>query len=181
MKLIFASDLHGSACDAQCIKDIFYKEKADKLVLCGDLLYHGPRNDLPEDYNPKRVIEILNSVAGDIIAVRGNCDSEVDQMVLDFPITADYVLIYAESIRIYVTHGHIYNSESPMKLKENDVLVCGHTHIMKAERCNGFYHINPGSAALPKNGNPKTYMVYENKCFTIKTLDGAEVLNIKPL
>ena len=177
MKLVFASDIHGSACDAQRIKDIFIKENGDKLILCGDLLYHGPRNDLPKDYSPKKVIEILNSVSDDIIAVRGNCDSEVDQMVLDFPVTADYALIYVDDIRIYVTHGHIYNIQKPMKLKQDDVLVCGHTHILKAEHCNNFYHINPGSAALPKEGNPKTYMVYENRCFTIKKLEDDSILN----
>ena len=104
---MIASDIHGSAFDAQNLKNKFFSENADKLVICGDILYHGPRNNLPTDYNPKKVIEIMNSLSNNIIAVRGNCDSEVDQMVLDFPMMADYALIYADDIRMYITHGHI--------------------------------------------------------------------------
>lgn len=170
MKLLFASDIHGSAFDAQNLKNKFFSENADKLVICGDILYHGPRNDLPTDYNPKKVIEIMNSLSNNIIAVRGNCDSEVDQMVLDFPMMADYALIYADDIRMYITHGHIYNSENNLKLSDDDILISGHTHILKAEN-NGYYHLNPGSVSLPKENNPKTYMIYENRTFTIKTFD----------
>ena len=176
MKFVFASDIHGSAEDAQTVKEIFVKEQADKLILCGDLLYHGPRNDLPKDYNPKKVIEILNSVSDDIIAVRGNCDSEVDQMVLNFPIMADYALIYDKNARMNITHGHIYNIDNPIKLKEGDVLICGHTHVLSAKQRNKIHHINPGSAALPKNGNPKSYMVYDNNQFVIRTLDDKEII-----
>lgn len=179
MRLMFASDIHGSAEDAGKVMEKFKQIEADKLVLCGDLLYHGPRNDLPKDYNPKKVIEILNSLSDDIIAVRGNCDAEVDQMVLDFPVMADYLLLYADGIRMYVTHGHIYNPEQPMKIKRKDVLIGGHTHILKAEFNGDFYILNPGSAALPKAGNPKTYMIYENGKFTIKTFDEEVVAEIE--
>ncbi len=171
MKLIFGSDIHGSLSAAENISRVFAEEKADKLILCGDLLYHGPRNDLPVDYAPKKVIEILNSLSDKIIAVRGNCDGEVDQMVLDFPIGADYSLVYADGIRMYITHGHVYSPEKPMKLSENDVLISGHTHVLKALKLGEFYHINPGSAALPKENNPKSYAVYENGIFEIKTFD----------
>ena len=175
MKLVFGSDIHGSASAAQNLAAAYAYEGADKLVLCGDLLYHGPRNDLPEDYNPKKVIEILNSMSDKIIAVRGNCDGEVDQMVLDFPVGADYTLIYADGIRMYVTHGHVYSPEKPMKLSGADVLISGHTHVLKALKTDGFYYVNPGSAALPKENNPKSYAVYENGRFAIKTF-GREII-----
>jgi len=179
MRLMFASDIHGSAEDALKIKEIFLNSGADKLVLCGDLLYHGPRNDLPEGYNPKKVIEILNSLSDDIIAVRGNCEAEVDQMVLDFPVMADYVMLYDDKIRMYITHGHIYNPENPMKLKKGDVIISGHTHVLKAEFNGDFYFLNPGSAALPKEGNPKTYMMYEDREFRVKTFDYEVVSKIE--
>ena len=162
MKLVFGSDIHGSLSAAENIARVFSEEKADKLILCGDLLYHGPR----------KVIEILNRLSDKIIAVRGNCDGEVDQMVLDFPVGADYSLVYADGIRMYITHGHVYSPEKPMKLSENDVLISGHTHVLKALKLGEFYHINPGSAALPKENNPKSYAVYENGIFEIKTFDG---------
>ncbi len=172
MKYLFASDIHGSAIAAQKIKDILLSEKADFLVLCGDLLYHGPRNDLPLGYNPKEVIDILNSLSDKIIAVRGNCDTEVDQMVLNFPMLCDYTLISDEGIRIYVTHGHIYNKENPLKLLKNDLLVCGHTHVLNILQSELFTYLNPGSVSIPKENNPPSYMIYENKNFKIKGLDG---------
>ena len=179
MKLIIASDIHGGEKGAEFIKNVFLEEKADKLVLCGDLLYHGPRNDLPDDYNPKAVIKILNSMCDNILAVRGNCDAEVDQMVLEFPIMSDYIVINDNDLRMYITHGHIYNEQNPMKLKENDVLVCGHTHVLKLEKSDYFYHVNPGSCTLPKEENPKTYIVYENKKFTVKTFDNCIIKEMK--
>lgn len=171
MKLMFASDIHGSSSDCEIIKELFLIENADKLVLCGDILYHGPRNDLPKSYNPKKVIEILNSISEDIIAVRGNCDSEVDQMVLDFPMMETYAVIYDGTIRIYITHGHIYNCDNPLNFKDNDVLIHGHTHVLKAEKVKNFYFLNPGSVAIPKENNEKTYMIYEDGKFSIKTLE----------
>ncbi len=171
MKYMFASDIHGSASAARKVKDIFLREQADYLVLCGDLLYHGPRNDLPDEYNPKAVIEILNSLSDKIIAVRGNCDSEVDQMVLDFPMLCDYTLIF-DSIRIYVTHGHIYNQENPMKLSNGDFMVSGHTHVLRVSENNGITYLNPGSVSIPKENNPPSYMLYQYNTFTIKDLSG---------
>lgn len=172
MKYLFASDIHGSATAAKKLKEIFLFEKADFLVLCGDLLYHGPRNDLPLGYNPKEVIDILNSLSDRIIAVRGNCDSEVDQMVLDFPMLCDYTLISDEGIRMYVTHGHIYNNENPLKLSENDLMICGHTHILDIIKNDFYTYLNPGSVSIPKENNPPSYMIYENRVFKIKGLDG---------
>ena len=171
MKYMFASDIHGSASAARKVKDIFLSEHADYLVLCGDLLYHGPRNDLPDEYNPKAVIEILNSLSDKIIAVRGNCDSEVDQMVLDFPMLCDYTLIF-DNIRMYVTHGHIYNQENPMKLSSGDFMVSGHTHVLRVLENNGITYLNPGSVSIPKENNPASYMIYQDNSFKIKDLNG---------
>ena len=171
MKYMFASDMHGSASAARKVRDIFIGEQADFLVLCGDLLYHGPRNDLPDEYNPKAVIEILNSLSDKIIAVRGNCDSEVDQMVLNFPMLCDYTLIF-DKIRMYITHGHIYSQENPMKLSNGDFMVSGHTHVLKIAEDNGINYLNPGSVSIPKENNPPSYMIYQNNTFTIKDLSG---------
>ncbi len=171
MKYLFASDIHGSATAAQKLKDLFLSENADFLVLCGDLLYHGPRNDLPDGYAPKKVIKILNSLSDKIIAVRGNCDTEVDQMVLDFPMLCDYTLIADNGVKIYVSHGHIYNKDVPLKLANGDILVCGHTHILDIDKKELFTYLNPGSVSIPKENNPPSYMTYENRVFKIKTLD----------
>lgn len=168
MKILFASDIHGDAADSENLKKKFYEEKADNLVLCGDLLYHGPRNNLPENYEPKKVIEILNSLSEHITAVRGNCDSEVDQMVLNFPMLSDYVVILDGNRRMFVTHGHIFNNENKLKVKNNDIMICGHTHVLSAEKRENYIYLNPGSVSLPKENNPKTYMIYENGKFTIK-------------
>ncbi len=168
MKLLFASDIHGDAVDCENLKNKFFEEKADYMVLCGDLLYHGPRNDLPKNYAPKKVIEILNSMSEYIMAVRGNCDGEVDQMVLDFPILSDYLVIFDNNIRMYITHGHIFNNENKLKIKDNDIMICGHTHILAMEKRENYIYLNPGSVTIPKENNPKTYMIYENKKFSIK-------------
>ena len=138
--------------------------------MLGDLLYHGPRNDLPKDYAPKKVIEILNDIKEEILCVRGNCDTEVDQMVLDFPIMADYAVIYADGRTLYLTHGHKFNPENPPKLKKGDYLVNGHTHIPANEDKGDFIYINPGSVSIPKAGSGHTYMIYENGEFALKEL-----------
>ena len=171
MKYLFASDIHGSEIAAKKLKDAFVMENADFLVLCGDLLYHGPRNDLPEGYNPKAVIEILNSMSDKIIAVRGNCDTEVDQMVLTFPMLCDYSVIVDNSLRMYVTHGHIYNENQPLKLVKGDILICGHTHVLSISENDEFTYLNPGSVSIPKENNPKSYMIYEDSNFIIKDFD----------
>ena len=175
MKYLFASDIHGSEIACKNLKNKFIEENADFLILCGDLLYHGPRNDLPEGYNPKAVIDLLNSLSDKIIAVRGNCDTEVDQMVLDFPMLCDYTLISDEGIRMYITHGHIYNDETPLKLLKGDFLICGHTHVLNISEKDGFTYLNPGSVTIPKENNPQSYMIYENNTFTIKDFDGKTI------
>lgn len=170
MKLMLASDIHGSAYYAEKMRQAYIDEKADRLILLGDLLYHGPRNDLPKDYAPKKVIEILNDIKEEILCVRGNCDTEVDQMVLDFPIMADYAVIYADGRTLYLTHGHKFNPENPPKLKKGDCLVNGHTHIPANEDKGDFIYINPGSVSIPKAGSGHTYMIYENGEFALKEL-----------
>ena len=163
MKILSASDIHGSINWAQKIIDRFHEEKADKLLLLGDLLYHGPRNDLPGDYRPKKVIELLNSEAHNIIAVRGNCDTEVDQMVLEFPIMADYAYIISGETVIFATHGHKYTPKTPpVSLPEGAILLCGHTHITADEKYEGFRYMNPGSPSIPKNGSKPSYIIIED-------------------
>ncbi len=172
MKLLFASDIHGSEYWCKKLEERWLAEGADKLVLLGDLLYHGPRNDLPNGYAPKAVIEILNKYSSSIIAVRGNCDAEVDQMVLEFPIMADYTVIYADGTPIFCTHGHLYDKNSPPPISEGAVLVNGHTHLYENTDTGAFRYINTGSVSLPKENRINTYVVYENGIFTIKDLDG---------
>lgn len=177
MKILIASDIHGDLDSLEKVLSAYKSESADKLLLLGDLLYHGPRNDLPPTYAPKAVIELLNANRENILTVRGNCDTEVDQMVLNFPILADYVWLYLDGISVLATHGHHHNTATPPPLKKGDILLHGHTHVLKIEEFgNGNWYINPGSAALPKENNPRTYAIYENRRFTIKDFDGNTVL-----
>ena len=176
MKLLIASDIHGDLESAEAVLAAYEREGADKLLLLGDLLYHGPRNDLPKTYAPKAVIALLNSNKEKILSVRGNCDTEVDQMVLEFPILADYAYLSLDGLTVFATHGHHHNTDTPPALRKGEILLHGHTHVLKCvEFGNENYYLNPGSAALPKEGNPRTYMVYENRTFTVKELDGSVV------
>ena len=172
MKLMFASDIHGSLFYAEKVAEAYKNEKAEKLILLGDLLYHGPRNDLPKDYNPKGVIALLNSMKQEILAVRGNCEAEVDQMVLEFPVMAEYMIMYLENRMVFVTHGHKFNTSNPPMLKDNDILIHGHNHVQAMEKVDNYYYINPGSTSIPKNGNTNSYMTYEDGVFEIKDFDG---------
>ena len=177
MRFLIASDIHGSAKYCGMLLNAYKREKADRLILLGDILYHGPRNDLPEEYAPKKVIEMLNAYKNEIYAVRGNCEAEVDQMVLGFPVMADYMLIPLEKRMIYATHGHIYNRENLPPLNKGDILLCGHTHVMALEEGPDYVYMNPGSVSIPKEDTPRGYIVLENGKFTWKNLDG-EVLMI---
>lgn len=176
MKYMVASDIHGSKFYAEKMKEAFIKEKADRLILLGDLLYHGPRNDLPREYNPKAVIEILNGLSEKIMAVRGNCEAEVDQMVLSFPVMADYAVVEHKEKLIYLTHGHIFGEENPPKLAKGDILICGHTHVPKCTEHDGFVYMNPGSVSIPKEMSPNGYMVIEDGSFIWKSFDEGEWL-----
>ena len=178
MKLMIASDIHGSRPCCEALLGRYEKERAGRLMLLGDLLYHGPRNDLPEGYDPKGVIRLLNDRRQELFCVRGNCDAEVDQMVLQFPILADYALLWLEGRTVFATHGHIYNEQSLPPLKEGDVLLHGHTHVLAAREMGGHIYLNPGSVSLPKEGNPRSYMTYEDGVFTIKDLEGGELCSL---
>lgn len=175
MKWMIASDIHGSAYYCKMLIAAYEKEQADRLLLLGDILYHGPRNDLPRDYAPKDVIAMLNPLAADILCVRGNCDTEVDQMVLDFPVLADYVLLTADSTLIFATHGHLFNAAQMPKLHPGDILLHGHTHVPVCQPCgeNGAnVLLNPGSVSIPKEESAHSYMTLENGTFTWKDLTG---------
>ena len=172
-KIFIASDIHGDALTTVELLKRYEESGAEKLLLLGDMLYHGPRNDLPAGYAPKRVIELLNAKKNDIIAVRGNCEAEVDQMVLDFPVLADYAYLYLDGLRIFATHGHNHNKEKCPPLARGDILLHGHTHVPVVEPFgNENYYINPGSVSIPKESSPKSYIVYENRKFSFHTLDG---------
>ena len=179
MKYLFASDIHGSAYYCRKLLDAFREEQAERLVLLGDLLYHGPRNDLPREYAPKEVIALLNEHKNKIYAVRGNCEAEVDQMVLEFPVMADYCILSVDGRTFYATHGHIFNQDNLPPLQEGDILIHGHTHVLKAQQMDGYILLNPGSVSIPKEGNPATYAVLENSIFTIKDFDGNTVREMR--
>ena len=179
MKYMFASDVHGSAYYCRKMLETYKKEQAERLVLLGDLLYHGPRNDLPREYAPKEVIALLNEHKNKIYAVRGNCEAEVDQMVLEFPVMADYCILSVDGRTFYATHGHIYNQDNLPPLQEGDILIHGHTHVLKAQQMDGYILLNPGSVSIPKEGNPATYAVLENSIFTIKDFDGNTVREMR--
>ena len=173
MKWFIASDIHGSAYWCRKMLEAFENENADRLLILGDILYHGPRNDLPTTYAPKEVIALLNQYKDVILAVRGNCDAEVDQMVLSFPILADYCILSLDGITVYATHGHKFNTDSLPPLSRGDVLLHGHTHLLCCEKFGeDNVYLNPGSVALPKGGNPRSYMLYENGTFTCVDLSG---------
>lgn len=175
MKILFASDLHGSYFYCNALINIIKEEQPDKIVLLGDILYHGPRNPFPKDYNPQKVFETLNTLKEKVICVRGNCDSEVDQMVLDFPIMSDYNILNVDGINLFLTHGHLYNKENMPNIQDNDILIHGHTHINTIEKLEKGTYINPGSISLPKEQQESSYMIYECKKFIIKNLEGQDL------
>ena len=178
MKYMFASDIHGSACYCRKMLEIYRQSGAGRLILLGDILYHGPRNDLPKEYAPKLVTEMLNQYKDQIYAVRGNCDAEVDQMVLEFPIMADYALLELNGKKFYATHGHIYNQDCLPPMQAGDVLIHGHTHLPVAEKMGDKFLLNPGSTSLPKEGNPNSYAMLDGETFTIYDFDGNKVKEI---
>ena len=168
MKWLIASDIHGSAYYCEKLIEAYKREAADRILLLGDVLYHGPRNDLPKDYAPKQVIAMLNPLANDILCVRGNCEAEVDQMVLAFPVMAEYAVLFMDGITFYGIHGH-KNMDLPVM--PGDVVLSGHTHIPDLREENGVFYCNPGSVSIPKDGSVRGYLIYENGVMTHKKLE----------
>ena len=172
MKYLIASDIHGSAFYCAQLLEALHREGADTLLLLGDLLYHGPRNDLPDGYAPKEVIALLNARKDRILCVRGNCEAEVDQMVLEFPVLADYALLWAGERMIFATHGHHHNKDAMPPLQPGDILLHGHTHIPAWERVGENLYLNPGSVSIPKEGSARGYMTFDGSTFLWKDLSG---------
>ena len=172
MKILFISDIHGSVFYLKKAMEVFQRENPDYMVILGDELYHGARNPLPPEYNPKEAAALLNGYAEKIIAIRGNCDSEVDEMVLDYPIMSTYSTLLWENRRIFLTHGHIYNEDKLPKLRAGDVFAYGHTHIPKAEKRGGVYVFNPGSITFPKENHPNTYGMLEGEMLKVIDFNG---------
>lgn len=175
MKFLIASDIHGSAYYCDLLLKAIETEKADRVLILGDILYHGPRNDLPKDYAPKKVIEMLNPLKDKLLCVRGNCDTEVDQMVLDFPILADYSVIPLEDRLIYATHGHNFNENNLPPMSQGDILLNGHTHVSKCVEHSDFIYMNPGSVSIPKEDTPHSFMTLEDGKFLWKNLETMEI------
>ena len=174
MKILIASDIHGSAFYCRKLIEAVSRELPDKLLLLGNILYHGPRNALPEEYNPQAVSEMLNRLnkTRKILCVRGNCDSEVDQIMLEFPIMAEYCLLSAHNTAVFATHGHVFNKNNMSTISSGDILLHGHTHVPAWEEIQGCYYLNPGSVSIPKNGSTHSYMLLGNDGFIWKDLDG---------
>ena len=176
MKFLVVSDIHGSADYTKKALEAYTLHKPDQILLLGDILYHGPRNPLPQGYNPQEVVALLNPLADKIIAVRGNCDSEVDQMLLHFPITAPWQQVLLEKQRLFLTHGHLFGPENLPALNQNDVLVYGHTHLPVAEQRGEIFHFNPGSVSIPKGGNPASYGMLDNDVLSVIALNDQSII-----
>lgn len=172
MKWLIASDIHGSAFYCRKLLEAYERERADRLLLLGDLLYHGPRNDLPREYDPKRVIGMLNAKKQDILCVRGNCEAEADQMVLDFPVLADYGILAVGNRMIFATHGHLFHEQNLPPLHKGDILLHGHTHVPACVEHEDYLYCNPGSVSIPKENSCRGYMILEEDTFIWKSLEG---------
>ncbi len=170
-KIMIASDIHGSAYYCRKMLERYNEEKPDRLVLLGDILYHGPRNDLPEEYAPKEVIAMLNPLRNKIICVRGNCDTEVDQMVLDFNVLEEQACLFINDKTLVLAHGHKLDEKNIPALCEGDYLICGHTHVPCYKQMDGYTYLNPGSVSIPKEGSAHSYMIFTDK-FYWKDLNG---------
>lgn len=174
MKLLVASDIHGSAYYCGKLLERIEEEKPDRILLLGDILYHGPRNDLPRDYAPKQVIAMLNPLKDKLMCVRGNCDGKVDQMVLDFPILADYILVSSGGALIYATHGDTYTEDNPLPCAKGGIMLCGHTHVPKITKYDNYVYMNSGSVSIPKENSAHSYMIIEDEKFTWRNVEDGE-------
>lgn len=179
MKWMIASDLHGSEYYCKKLLEAYDMEKADRLLFLGDLLYHGPRNNLPREYQPQKVLELLNQRKDDILCVRGNCDGEVDQMVLEFPIMADYCMIVDQGYTIFATHGHLYHEQKLPPLHKGDILLHGHTHVPTCKETENYTYLNPGSVSMPKEETWNGYLILDGGRFVWKDFDGTIQMEYK--
>lgn len=175
MKWMIASDIHGSAYYCRLLLERFARDGADRLLLLGDLLYHGPRNDLPRDYDTRETARLLNGCAERILAVRGNCDAEVDQMVLDFPVLSDSAALDFDGRFVFASHGHVWCAHNPPQIARGGIVLGGHTHVPECRETDNAVFLNPGSVSIPKEASPHSYISYENGVFTWKDIetDGA--------
>ncbi len=179
MNIMIASDIHGSAYYCRELMAAFEREHPDKILLLGDLLYHGPRNNLPGEYDTKKTADMLNSIAGKVLCVRGNCDCDVDQMMLNFPIMAEYCIVYLNGKVIFAAHGDTFNTKNPPALSRGDILLHGHTHIPAWEAFrDGNMYVNPGSVSIPKGGSQHSYMLMNEQGMFWKDLAG-EIYHIE--
>lgn len=176
MSLFFASDLHGSLIAGKKVLARFKQSHAKYLILLGDLLNHGPRNPLPDGYDPSKLAELLNTHKTHIIAVRGNCDSEVDQMLLEFPITASFQQVILPQMRLFLTHGHLYGPNNIPPLNKNDGLIYGHTHVAVAEYIDDILYFNPGSTSIPRNDAKTSYGIMTDTAFEVRSLEDSGLL-----
>ena len=178
MKVLFASDLHGSEYYIDLLLRRVSVEKPERLVLLGDLLYHGPRNDLPKGYDTKAAAALLNSVDPPPVCIRGNCDGEVDQMMLSFPILADFAVLFLDGRTVYLTHGH-HREEASSALHPGDILFYGHTHVPDLSLRDGVWHVNPGSVSIPKEGSRHSYLVWDSAVLCWKDLETGECWRVE--
>ena len=176
MKYLIASDIHGSAFYMQKVIDLFNMEKADKLILLGDIYNHGPRNPLPQDYAPMKVSEMLNQMVDKLIVIKGNCDSQVDTMISNFDFVENAV-IDCQNKSVFLTHGHVYNKDSQLKTKF-DAVIYGHFHTGFIENIDGTIYVNAGSVSLPKNNTQNSYIILENQTITLKDIDGKTIKQV---
>lgn len=177
MKYLILSDIHGSEKAVQKALSYFKSLKADRILILGDILYHGPRNPIPSGYNPQGVVALLNLLKDSILAVRGNCEAEVDQMLLDFPCMGDFLIVQDGDNQLFVTHGHLYSPASLPSLPKGAAFLYGHTHLWQATIQDGIILFNPGSITLPKENRPATFGIYEDGCLSVCRLDDGQVLS----
>ena len=174
MKWLIVSDVHGSAYYCRKAVECFEREGAQRMLLLGDVLYHGPRNDLPQEYSPRDAAALLNAVNCGVTGVRGNCDAEIDQLMLNFPMMAEYALLCEGGRTVFATHGHVYGPDCPPPLRRGDILLFGHTHVPTHFERDGIYYVNPGSAAIPKAGSRRSCMTLEGDIFRWIDLDSGK-------
>ena len=179
MKLLIISDIHGIKTNLNKIREVYLKEHCDKLVVLGDLYYIGPRNSMIPGYDIQEVKNFLESFKENLICLTGNCDSIIDKQISDFPMIPELEYLPIDDLNLYFTHGHIYNIDNHNKFSENSILIYGHLHIPFIKKQENKYFMNPGSISLPKDGNLPTYMIYENRKFTIYNIEDVIIKEIE--